>query len=386
MSTRSKDAIIVKGISKSFALEGKTSSKKLAVDNVSFRVAKGESVAIIGRNGAGKSTLLRIICGITDPDSGSVKINGPHSQVFGMQAGFSPDLSGIENIQNKCALQGMNQKAIAAKIDDIAAFADIGEHLYEPLRTYSNGMRGRLAFAVTFAINPEILIVDETLAAGAMSFHKKCMQRITEIRNSGATVLIVSHGLPMVNRLCDRAILLEAGRLVMQDVPEKVNKAYEELINAPRTPVPVSVSKSEQDPQPEAKPEPTKVHIAKLAYERGEGKTVPATATLRFDAIIRREVRDATLEVSVCTPNRVQLLHAVTPLSDSSGGRYKVRIDLLDLLVDGRYRAEVRVFSCGEVIYDNQHRLKVGANPAKKAEKLAPLNLSVAIENEFAAR
>jgi len=197
-----------------------------ALRNVSFRVEDGESLAIVGRNGAGKSTLLSLIAGLADPVEGRIAVKGRVAALLELGAGFHPDLTGIENLQLNASLLGLSRKRTAEVYEDILAFADIGDFVYEPIRTYSMGMTMRLAFAIASNVDPDILIVDEVLAVGDQAFQAKCQHRIREFRAKGKTLLFVSHSGPLVRELCSRAVWLEQGRIVLDGPVGAVLDAY----------------------------------------------------------------------------------------------------------------------------------------------------------------
>ncbi|MDH3920262.1 MAG: ABC transporter ATP-binding protein [Rhodospirillales bacterium] len=201
--------------------------------DVSFRVYKGETLGIIGRNGAGKTTLLRVISNITQPTSGSVKVSGSIAPVLALQSGFNPQFTGRENVYLKCAIMGLSRKETDNRIEDILDFANIHEFIDRPLRTYSNGMRARLAFAVAFNAEPEILVIDEVLAVGDETFRRKCIARIAALKENGTTILFVSHSPPMVLQLCDRAILLDKGELLVAGDPKLIVSSYQRFVYAP---------------------------------------------------------------------------------------------------------------------------------------------------------
>lgn len=182
-----------------------------ALNDVSFEIKKGETVGIIGRNGSGKSTLLQMICGTLTPSSGSIQTNGRIAALLELGSGFNPEFTGRENVYMNAAVLGLSKDEVDARYDDIAAFADIGEFINQPTKTYSSGMVVRLAFAVNILSNPEIMIVDEALAVGDMAFQAKCMTALTRIQEGGATVLFVSHDVGSVKSLCSRGIYLEHG-------------------------------------------------------------------------------------------------------------------------------------------------------------------------------
>ncbi len=190
-----------------------TSEDFWALNDVSFQVKQGERIGIIGRNGAGKSTLLKILSRITEPTRGRVRIRGRVASLLEVGTGFHPELTGRENIYLNGAILGMTRQEIRKKFDEIVAFAEVEKFLDTPVKRYSSGMYVRLAFAVAAHLEPEILIVDEVLAVGDAAFQKKCMEKMEETGRSNRTVLFVSHSMPSITRLCQRALLLENGKL-----------------------------------------------------------------------------------------------------------------------------------------------------------------------------
>lgn len=198
-----------------------------ALRDVSFRVEPGEGVALVGTNGAGKSTLLTLIAGLAAPDTGTVAVSGRIGALLQLGAGFHPDLTGRENVWLNAALLGFTRKQTAELFDSIVEFAEIGDFIEEPLRTYSAGMTMRLAFAVAVQLDPDIFILDEILAVGDFAFQAKCRAKIHSLKASGKTLLCVSHAAAGVQDLCDRAIWLDHGRVVMDGRLGEVVAAYE---------------------------------------------------------------------------------------------------------------------------------------------------------------
>ena len=197
-----------------------------ALRDVSFRVADGESVCIVGDNGAGKSTLLRMICGLGRPTSGTARVYGPVAALLELGAGFHPQLTGRENLYVSAIVSGMRRSEVDARLRDIVDFAEVGPFIDQPLRTYSWGMQMRLAFSVAVHVDPSVLIVDEALAVGDSHFQRKCVERIEGFRRDGKTLLLVSHDMDLVRRFCQRAIHLEQGRVVADGPVETVTDAY----------------------------------------------------------------------------------------------------------------------------------------------------------------
>ena len=184
-------------------------------------------MAVIGSNGAGKSTLLGLVAGLATPDEGSVTVNGRIAALLELGSGFHPDLTGAENVRVNASLIGLSRRRTAELFDQIVDFAGIGDFIGEPLRTYSTGMIMRLAFSVAINMDPEILLIDEVLAVGDQAFQAKCFERIHRFRQAGKTLLCVSHATGMVQELCDRAIWLDHGELVMSGPIRDVIEAYE---------------------------------------------------------------------------------------------------------------------------------------------------------------
>lgn len=196
-----------------------------ALDNISFEVKKGETVGIIGRNGSGKSTLLQMICGTLTPTSGEVKVHGRVAALLELGAGFNPEFTGRENVYMNASILGLSKQETDAKYDDIVAFADIGEYIGQPVKTYSSGMYVRLAFSVIAHADADILIIDEALSVGDAFFVQKCMRFLRNFMKQG-TILFVSHDTGAVVNLCDKAILLDSGLVKMSGTPKDVSEKY----------------------------------------------------------------------------------------------------------------------------------------------------------------
>lgn len=197
-----------------------------ALRDISFEVRRGEMVGIIGHNGSGKSTLLQLICGILKPTSGSVVVNGRISALLELGAGFNPEFTGRENVYFQGALSGLTMEKMDDRFEAIAAFADIGEFIDQPVRTYSSGMFVRLAFATAIHADPDVLVIDEALAVGDMAFQRKCFAQIDHIRNADCTIILVSHDMGAITSHCDRALLLDRGQLTMSGPPKPLADRY----------------------------------------------------------------------------------------------------------------------------------------------------------------
>ena len=201
-----------------------------ALRDVSFDVARGEIVGVIGRNGAGKTTLLRLLTGVSAPTAGEIDVNRPMSAILELGSGFHPEFTGHDNVFLGGAVLGMSDDEIRRKYESIVDFAELGAYMDMPYKTYSLGMQARLAFAVAISVDPDILVIDEALAAGDSAFIAKCFQRIRQICESGATVLFVSHNTYLVQRLCRRALWLEAGEVAGDGDPARVCRDYEAVL------------------------------------------------------------------------------------------------------------------------------------------------------------
>ena len=238
-------AIEVKNLTKSYKLYDKPMDRlkdslglarkrkfkeHLALNNVSLSVRKGETVGIIGTNGSGKSTILKIITGVLTPSSGEVNVDGHISALLELGAGFNLEYNGIDNIYLNGMMIGFSEEEITKRLDSILEFADIGDYVYQPVKTYSIGMFVRLAFAVAINIDPEILIVDEALSVGDVFFQAKCYHKFEEFKNQGKTILFVSHDLSSISKYCDRAVLLNQGVLLGEGTPKEMIDIYKQVL------------------------------------------------------------------------------------------------------------------------------------------------------------
>jgi len=249
MSDKMKDiikhAIVVKNITKVYRLYEKPIDRLkeslsiahkcyhrdfFALNQISFQVKKGETVGIIGTNGSGKSTILKIITGVLTPTTGEVQVDGVISALLELGAGFNMDYTGIENIYMNGTMMGFSRKEMEEKLPDILDFADIGDFVYQPVKTYSSGMFVRLAFALAINVEPEILIVDEALSVGDVFFQSKCYRRMEEIRRDGTTILMVTHDMGSIIKYCDRVVLLNKGTFIAEGNPGAMVDLYKKIL------------------------------------------------------------------------------------------------------------------------------------------------------------
>ena len=204
--------------------------KFYATKGLSLEIKKGEILGIVGKNGSGKSTLLKLITGVLTPDEGSVEVNGKISALLELGSGFNPEFTGMQNIFFYGTIMGFSKKEMEDKLDDIIGFADIGEFIEQPIKTYSSGMKSRLGFAVAVHIDPEILILDEVLSVGDVLFQRKCYAKMEEFFNTGKTIIYVSHSSDSIVSLCSKAILLHNGEKIFDNSPKNVVDYYQKLL------------------------------------------------------------------------------------------------------------------------------------------------------------
>ena len=313
-------------------LTGKTRhDKNWVLRDINFTINPGEAVGIVGVNGAGKSTLLKIITGTTQPSSGSVHTEGRVAALLELGMGFHPDFTGRQNVFMAGQLLGLHSDEIAACMPAIEAFAEIGDYIDRPVRTYSSGMQMRLAFSVATAVRPAVLIVDEALSVGDVYFQHKSFNKIREFREQGTTLLIVSHDRSAIQSLCDRAILLERGFVIKDGPPEEVMDFYNALI---------------------AERENATVEVKRL--DDGRAQTTSGTGEARVASIELRNEKGETVEyVNVGEPVRLEV-------------KIRLHADLPELVFG--YMIKDRL---GQSVFGtNTHHLKVEMAQLKKDELL----------------
>lgn len=265
-----------------------------ALRQVSFSVERGEAVGIVGHNGAGKSTILKLLSGITAPTSGKITIRGRLSALVEISSGFHPELSGLENIFISGSMLGMSRSEIARKVDKIIEFSGVRRYIDTPVKRYSSGMSVRLGFAIAAHLEPQILLLDEVLAVGDAAFQARCLGRIAELRNRGTTILFTSHDLAALERLCDRALLLEKGVLVMSDSPRRV---VEEYLSRTFASLPTSMSRSSLTS--------TAIELISTEFCQRDGEPVRTGDSMitRVNYRANRTVEQATVSVSLFWPS-----------------------------------------------------------------------------------
>ncbi|MDD6279095.1 MAG: ABC transporter ATP-binding protein [Ruminococcus sp.] len=208
--------------------------ERAVLNGISFSVEKGEAIGLVGHNGCGKSTLLKLMTKIIYPDSGSIKIQGRISSLLELGAGFHPDMTGRENIYTNASIFGLTKKEIESRIDEIIEFSELEQFIDNPVRTYSSGMYTRLAFSVAINVDADVLLIDEILAVGDAAFQAKCFEKLLDIKSRGTTIVIVSHSLAQVEKICERSIWIDGGKIRMEGAPNEVHPEYLEYMGMKR--------------------------------------------------------------------------------------------------------------------------------------------------------
>lgn len=316
-----------------------------ALSGVSFALRRGEALGIIGRNGSGKSTLLQIVAGVLEPSAGTVRVNGRVAALLELGSGFNPELTGRENVYINAAILGLDRRRVEERIGAIVAFADIGEYIDQPVKTYSSGMALRLAFAVQVHIDPDILIVDEALAVGDAAFQAKAMARIDEILSRGTTLLFVGHDLNAVKAFCDRAMLLEGGRIVHEGLPEDTITEYLRRTHLRALDAAAAEARARA------------VVAIEGGYGLGDACVAEASVngarhtevrydqplTIDFGVRLRPDLRAPHLIVDILDGRGLQLTGRRIPLAPGADGLCRVRIQARSQFQQGIYRLRTRV-------------------------------------------
>ena len=350
----------------------------LALKDVSFNVSKGSTFAVIGRNGSGKSTALKLVAGITKPTSGTVKVDGRISALIELGAGFHPEISGRENVFINGIMLGLSKREIEERFDEIVDFAELRDFIDAPVKTYSSGMYMRLGFAVAINVDPDVLLVDEVLAVGDESFTHKCLDKFADFRRRGKTVLIVTHSLSLVERLCDEAVWLDAGEKQVEGDPKRVIDAYltaveqsEQQQMAAATAKAIGAAKpaapaGDMFQASEGRWGSREIEISEVQLVGADGKpsfgfqTGDAVA-IRFRVRSTKPVSDFVFGVSVFNTDGVCCFGTNTTIEEMEServdgeGQVTFEIEHLDL-VEGTYKLDVAAHKRDGAPYD-YHRL-----------------------------
>jgi ABC-type polysaccharide/polyol phosphate transport system ATPase subunit len=350
-----------------------------ALEGVSFEVPAGTTFGVIGENGSGKSTLLKLTAGITKPTRGELQVNGRVSALIELGAGFHPEISGRENVAINGIMLGLTRREVEERFDEIVAFAELERFIDAPVKTYSSGMYMRLGFAVAIHVDPDILLVDEVLAVGDEAFTRKCLDKVGEFRRRGKTIVLVTHSLGLVEKMCDEALWLRQGRVADRGDPKRVVDAYltyvaggEEALLAREHGQPASAPAATEAPAPAPPAEEPgyrqgrwgsrEVEIAavRLLDDRGQERHVYVpgeSLTVALEVRAPRPVEDFVFGIGVFTADGVSAYGTNTHLEDftpvACAGSAEVRIVLEDLrLVEGTYLLDVAAHRRDGTPYD----------------------------------
>lgn len=311
-----------------------------ALQDVNFDIRRGEVVGLVGRNGAGKSTLLQMVCGTLTPTTGTLAVRGRVAALLELGAGFSPDFNGLENVYMNAAILGLSRAQVDEKLDGILAFADIGQFIHQPVKTYSSGMFVRLAFAVATSVEPDILVIDEALSVGDGAFARKSFDRIMALKDNGATILFCSHAMYHVQALCSRALWLEGGKMRMWDASAKVTTAYETslvmdaapAIDDVSPPIVSAATATDNTAKPEAAFDAQAQAQGMEVRKAPDGTAVITGIEARADGVVARELAihsgKTDLEITIsfasdpalpCPSVAITIIHASGVLVASAG-------------------------------------------------------------------
>ena len=294
-----------------------------ALQGIHLNIEEGETVAFIGQNGSGKSTLLKLLGGIYSPDEGRIVARGKISTLFELGVGFHPDLTGEENVYLNGAMLGFDQADMRERFDEIVSFSEIRDFVYSPIRTYSSGMLMRLGFSIAMCVNPDILLIDEVLAVGDEGFQEKCFERLGGFKRSGKTIVLVSHGMEMVEKFCDRAVLLHEGRVVCDDVPTKTIEAYHAVLYGDRHRPAAGDDLEPEKSEAEGAPSDKGFHDedssdagrgGAIPYDGGEGAgKAGSAAPEELSPETPSGEKNAVLEKAAIDPERIRIIEVDDP-------------------------------------------------------------------------
>ena len=329
-----------------------------ALNNVSFKVHRGESLGIIGVNGSGKSTLLKILTGVLTPTSGKVTVNGRVAALLELGAGFHPDMSGRENIYTNAAIFGLSKREIEERLDTIIEFSELQAFIDNPVRTYSSGMYMRLAFAVAINVNADILLIDEILAVGDENFQAKCFDKLKEIKERGTTIIIVSHALGQIEQICDRTIWLQDGQIKLSGTPRDVHPKYQNYMNEMRKKMANENMDEFVPPEPEETEDEKRygdkrVVITEVEMQNAEGKkqrafTCGEPITIQVQFHVNEPVEKAMMGFGIFRRDGMHCygcnthIDNIGDLSFKEDGTVRIRLEEMDLL-EGSYSLDLAI-------------------------------------------
>lgn len=341
-----------------------------ALRDVSFQVKEGEALGIVGHNGAGKTTILKILSSITTPSAGEITVRGRLAALVEVSSGFHPELSGRENIYLHGAMLGMKRSEITRKLDSIIEFSGVANYIDVPIKRYSSGMHVRLGFSIAAHLDPDIMLLDEVLAVGDAAFQAKCLDRIAEVRKSGRTIIFISHDLAAVYRLCDRALLLDHGQVIMDGAPRQVIDRYQQLTFSGK-----GASRAWES-QPAKLAECTRVTFCSPDAGDSVRTGYPMRARVGYRA--SAQVNEATVRISIFWPSGYLCAQLSTPPTELALGSGTVEFNAPVLpIVPGLYRVDVAIEVNGKEIDARQRCATLRVDPGK------PVFGDFHIENEW---
>lgn len=345
------------------------------LDGVGFDIKKGEAVGLIGKNGCGKSTTLKLLNRIMYPTSGTIRVNGRVSSLIELGAGFHPDMSGRENIYTNASIFGLTKKQIDEKLDDIIEFSELGEAVDNPVRTYSSGMYMRLAFSVAINVEADVLLIDEILAVGDVSFQKKCFEKLREIKYSGTTIVIVSHSLQQIEQICDKSIWIEKGHIRQIGNPKEIHLKYLKEMEEERQRLIHEAQKNKENDI-----EDRDSFCGKKVIRSGSGEVYFTNVTLKdkeeklqnvykshdfmqvqYDFVNKSDIEEAVFSVRIYKDDNTHCYGTTSDIECNNTikikGKNKFIVDFDDLcLLDGNYMIDVDVKDkTGDIVYDSIH-------------------------------
>lgn len=327
-----------------------------ALKDISFNIKKGESVGIVGVNGSGKSTILKIITGVLSPTTGTIQTKGKIAALLELGTGFNPEYTGLENIYLNGTMMGYSEAEMKERVQPIVDFADIGEFIDQPVKTYSSGMFARLAFAVSINVEPDILIVDEALAVGDVRFQVKCINKMKELKDKGTTVLFVSHAVEQVKRFCDRTIWLDKGNLVEDGPSSHVIDLYENYMKYGDKVYQMENENTEEEPKEQNEKENMMAAINKIELNKNHFASFePLEVKVEYE-IFENAIEDFLLGVAIYSKDRLQYIFGPNTHLDqvkvpNTKGIHQVTYKIPRLmLMNGDYVIDVGIFNNGGLV------------------------------------
>ncbi|MDQ0150971.1 ABC transporter ATP-binding protein [Eubacterium multiforme] len=340
-----------------------------ALDKINVEIPKGEAVGVLGKNGAGKSTLLKIITGVVKPTSGNVDIKGKISAILELNSGFDQELTGYENVYVKGAILGYKKEEMDKKIDEIIAFADIGDYINQPVRTYSSGMKARLGFAISVNVDPDVLIVDEALSVGDDIFKTKCLRRMSEFRKQGKTIFFVSHSLYTVGSFCTKCMWIKDGKLVDYGPTKEVMTKYENFLKEEK-------AKDKKKKKAEGKNEKSKkdyIEVKNFKFENNGKFNFGEDIVYSFDYEVKEKMDNLKWSFTIRDAS-TNLIYSSDKMDEeylikNDIGKHRIELKVKNVLLPGKYllsgelREGTGIFFVG---YSNKREFSVEYSDKKK--------------------